>query len=362
MRIFTAITGFLLCLSAGNASAQRSYKSNSVLNSGLWGKIAVKQAGIYKVDIAFLTELGLYASGISSNTIRLFGNGGNMLSETNADKPVDDLAENPILVVDGGDGIFNGGDYFLFYAAGPDRWLNDSVNKRFRHQKHLYSDSAYYFVTTSGIGKRIASVQINTPPTVTVNSFNDRIFHELDSVNLLSSGKEWLGEDFADVPGKTLSRSFSVSIPNFIVNAPATLVSNCVARSINVASRFDVRINNQLVQQISIPSTGAGIYDLFAQQSQQLSEILLPQESLQINYTYVPGSFNAQGWLNFFEIHARRNLVLGSQLSFRDWNSVGTNSCEFVVNNTTSTTQVWEVTDPLTPVRMLGNYSTNEFR
>jgi hypothetical protein len=362
MRIFTAITGFLLCLSVGNASAQRSYKSNSVLSSGFWGKMAVKQAGIYKVDIAFLTALGLNVSGISSNTIRLFGNGGNMLSETNADKPVDDLAENPILVVDGGDGIFNGGDYFLFYAAGPDRWLKDSVNKRFRHQKHLYSDSAYYFVTTSGIGKRIASVQINTPPTVTVNSFNERIFHELDSVNLLSSGKEWLGEDFADVPGKTLSRSFSVSIPNFIVNAPATLVSNCVARSINVGSRFDVRINNQMVQQVGIPSTGAGLYDLFAQQTQQLSDILLPQESLQVSYTYVPGSFNAQGWLNFFEIHARRNLVLGSQLSFRDWNSVGTNSCEFVVNNATSNTQVWDVTDPLTPARMLGISLTNEFR
>ena len=362
MRIFTAVFVFLLSLTAGNASAQRSYKTNSVLSAGIWGKIAIKDAGIYKVDVALLTALGFNASGISSNTIRLFGNGGNMLSETNADKPIDDLAENAILVVDGGDGLFNGGDYFLFYAAGPDRWFSDSVNKRFIHQKHLYSDSAYYFITTSGTGKRIASLQTTTTPTVTVNSFNERIFYELDSVNLLSSGKEWLGEEFADAPGKTLSKSFSVSIPNLIASAPATLISNCVARSINVASRFDVRINNQVVQQISIPSTGAGIYDLFAHQSQQLSDILLPQESLQVNYTYVPGSFNAQGWLNFFEIHARRNLFLGSQLSFRDWNSVGTNSCEFIVNNATSNTQVWEVTDPLTPVRMLGNSLTSEFR
>ena len=360
--IFTATTIFLLCLSAGNTSAQRAYKTNSVLSSGFWGKIAVKDAGIYKVDVAFLTALGFNVSGISSNTIRLFGNGGTMLSERNADKPIDDLAENAILMVDGGDGLFNGTDYFLFYAGGPDRWLNDSLNRRFIHQKNVYSDSAYYFITTSGTGKRIASLQANTTPTARVNSFNERIFHELDSVNLLSSGKEWLGEEFADFPGKTLSKSFSVSLPNLIVGTPATLVSNCVARSINVASHFDVRINNQLVQQINIPSTGAGIYDLFAQQSQQQSDILLPQESLQVNYTYVPGSFNAQGWLNFFEIHARRNLVLGSQLSFRDWNSVGANSCEFVVDNATNNTQVWEVTDPLTPVRMVGNSSANEFR
>ena len=117
-----------------------------------------------------------------------------------------------------------------------------------------------------------------------------------------------------------------------------------------------------MVQQINIPSTGAGLYDLFAQQSQQQSDILLPQESLQVNYTYVPGGFNSQGWLNFFEIHARRNLVLSGQLTFRDWNSVGTNLCEFAVTNATNNTQVWEITDPLTPIRMQGNFFTNQFR
>ena len=123
-------------------------------------------------------------------------------------------------------------------------------------------------------------------------------------------------------------------------------------------SRFDVRINNQLVQQINIPSTGAGLYDLFAQQSQQQSDILLPQESLQINYTYVPGGFNAQGWLNFFEIHARRNLVLSNngQLPFRDWNSVGNNICEFVISNATSNTQVWDITDPLITSQNAGKF------
>jgi hypothetical protein len=118
------------------------------------------------------------------------------------------------------------------------------------------------------------------------------------------------------------------------------------------------------VQQINVPSTGAGLYDLFAQQSQQQSDVLLSQESLQINYTYVPGGFNSQGWLNFFEIHARRNLVLNNsgQLPFRDWNSVGNNICEFVISNATSNTQVWDITDPLSIVRMQGNLSANDFR
>ncbi|HEV8271949.1 MAG TPA: type IX secretion system sortase PorU [Chitinophagaceae bacterium] len=334
------------------------------MSSGAWSKVAIKESGIYKIDVPFLATLGFNTSNISTGSIRLFGNGGNMLSEANAEMPVDDLGENAIMMVDGGDGVFNGSDYFLFYGAGPDRWLKDSLNKRFIHQKNLYSDSAYYFITIGGIGNRITSLQVNTPPTLSVNSFNERIFHELDTINLLSSGKEWLGEEFADAPGKILSRSFSISVPNVITSSPSTLISNCVARSINVPSRFDVRINNQLVQQFNVPSTGAGLYDLFAQQVQQQSDVLLAQESLQISYTYVPGGFNSQGWLNFFEIHARRNLVLNNsgQLLFRDWNSVGNNICEFVISNATSNTQVWDVTDPFSIVRMQGNFSVNEFR
>jgi len=361
---FTAIILLLICFFATNVSAQRVYKTSSALSSGVWSKVAVKESGIYKIDVPFLATLGFNTANLSSASIRLFGNGGNMLSEANADIPFDDLVENGIMVVDGGDGLFNGSDYFLFYGTGPDRWIKDSLNKRFTHQKNIYADSAFYFITISGSGKRIAPLQVNTLPTLTVNSFNERVFHEFDTINLLSSGKEWLGEEFADAPGKTLSRSFSVSIPNLFTSTPATLISNCVARSINIPSRFDVSVNNQLVQQINLPSTGAGLYDLFAQQSQQQSDVFLPQESLQVNYTYVPGGFNSQGWLNFFEIHARRNLVLSNsgQLPFRDWNSVGNNICEFVISNVTSNTQVWDITDPFSIVRMQGNFSANEFR
>jgi hypothetical protein len=365
MRRFTVIPlWFFLTFSAADAHAQRSYRSNSVLASGTWGKIAVKEAGVYKVDIPLLTGLGFNTSGISSTAIRLYGNGGGMLSESNADIPTDDLTENAILVVDGGDGAFNGADYFLFYAPGPDQWIKDSVNKKFIHQKNIYADSSYYFITIGSTGKRVNSLQVTSSPNITVNSFNERIFHELDTVNLLSSGKEWTGEEFSDAPGKTLSRNFSVVIPNVVAGSTATLISNCIARSINTGSRFDIRVNNQLVQQINILSTGAGLYDLFAQQAQQQTNLQLTQENLQLNYTYVPGSFNSQGWLNYFELHARRGLALpgNSQLLFRDWNSTGNNIAQFVITNANTATLVWDVTDPFSPVNMEGNLVTNEFR
>jgi hypothetical protein len=55
---------------------QRVYKSNSVLATGEWFKIAVKESGIYKVDLALMGSLGINSQNISSAAIRLFGNPG----------------------------------------------------------------------------------------------------------------------------------------------------------------------------------------------------------------------------------------------------------------------------------------------
>jgi len=86
---------------------------------------------------------------------------------------------------------------------------------------------------------------------------------------------------------------------------------------------------------------------LFAQQNQQSSLATVSQENLQISYNYTPGSFNAQGWLNWFELHARSNLIIPStgRLLFRDWNGVGNNICEYIITNPNNTTQLWELTD-----------------
>jgi Peptidase family C25 len=337
--------------------AQHSYKSSSVLASGNWYKIAVKDAGVYKIDIAFLSSLGINTSGISSASIRLFGNGGGMLPEANASPRPDDLEENAIMVVDGGDGVLNGGDYILFFSDGPDAWAKDSVNKRFIHKKNLYSDKAYYYLSIGGTGKRISTDQSNFIPNISVTTFDDRIFHELDTINFLSSGKEWFGEEFSNTPGHSLTRDFSLNILNLDINSPVTISTDCLARSISVASRFDLSVTNQPLQQITIPPVSGGQYDRLAEEKQSLANTNVSQPNVILNYRYVPGSFNSQGWLNWFEIFSRRNLSLNGsdQVMFRDWKSVGNNIGEFVVSVSNSTTQVWDVTEPLNPVQMRTN-------
>ncbi len=344
------------------ASAQRTYKSNSVLATGNWYKIAVSGEGVYKMDAAFLNSLGITGA-VSSSQIRLFGNGGGMLPEANNTKPVDDLEESSILIVDGGDGIISGADYILFYSGGPDQWLKDSANKRFTHKKNIYSDKAFYYLSVGGNGLRI-STQNNLPiATTSVNSFSERYFHELDTVNFLASGKEWYGEEFSAAPGRTLSKTFALPLTD-LLNQPATIITNVAARSINVGSRFNVSVNSQQVQQLNVNSIGTSIYDLFAQQSIAADNFLLGQNTASVSFNYVQGSFNSQGWLNWFELFCRRNLNLpaGKQVFFRDWNTVGFGAADFLIANADANSQVWEITDPLHPVKMVASLNGNQLK
>ena len=68
----------------------------------------------------------------------------------------DDLREIAIYTNTGSDGIFNEGDYLLFYGKGTNRWIYDYSTGDFNHLRHNYSDTAFYFITSGpSPGKRI---------------------------------------------------------------------------------------------------------------------------------------------------------------------------------------------------------------
>jgi hypothetical protein len=357
----------LLCLLAFPAWSQRTYKISSVLASGTWYKISVPGPGIYKIDVPFLTSLGINVSNLSSASIRLFGNGGQMLPEPANGTPwTDDLRENAIDVEDGGDGIFNGGDYLLFYAPGPHYWLKDSINKQFRHVKNLYTETAFYFlqIGSGTAGKRTTSLQFPGSPNTTITTFDQRYFHELDTINFLSSGKDWYGEEFANIPGGSVSRSFPVTLPNLDPSQPLSLTTTCMARSIGTGSIFNASVNNTPVAQLNIPPVTNGEYDVFGKTVLSQTAFNAGQPSLNVVFSFTPGGYNAQGWLDWLELSGRCLLSLNglSQLLFRDWKSVGNGRIgTFTIQGAGPSTQVWDITDPTTPVNMPGALNGNTF-
>ena len=349
------ITGCLLALFFRQGNAQRVYTPNSVLATGNWYKIGVKQEGMYKVDVAMLSTLGLGTANLASSAIRLFGNGGGMLDENNAKLRTDDLFENPIEVVDGGDGLFNGSDYFIFYAPGPHRWEKDSASQSFVHRKNLYTDTSFYYINISGTGKRIPLIPTTALPTISVNSFNERYFYENDLVNLLNSGKQWYGEEFNNNPGGTATRSFMIDWPGLILSQPVTIVSDLAARSVGATAMFALSINSQQVQTVNLPGVTGNFLDAFGSSLTQRNSFTSAQNSLGVSVNYKSTVSGAQGWLNWFELFGRRNLsiTVSNQLFFRDWQSVAPSAiANYTITNSSAATVVWEITDPLRPVKM----------
>ena len=314
----------LLVLTAADLSAQRVYTPNSVLATGTWYKIGVKQAGIYKIDLNFLAALGINTGNLASASIRLYGNGGGMLAENNAAPRIDDLFENAIDMVDGGDGLFNGSDYFQFYAPGPDQWLKDSVNKRFRHSRNLYADTAYYYLSIGGSGKRINNSSSIGQPTAIVSSFDERYFYEKNLVSLLNSGKKWLGDEFDNTPGGNTSRAYPVDWPGLILTEPVTLVSDMVASSVGATAGFSVKVNAQSLPAIYLSGISGNFLDSIGSEVSQTATFLPDQSKLTVNYAFGSTASGAQGWLDWFELYGRRSLSLnaGDPLFFRDWRTV----------------------------------------
>lgn len=356
---------FLCCLvfSLPGIRAQRVYTPHSVLAAGNWYRVGIKQEGVYKIDAAFLSALGVNTANLNSSSIRLFGNGGAMVNESNAAPRPDDLFENPVEMVDGGDGIFNGPDYFLFYAPGPHRWIKDSASQSFHHQKNLYADTVYYFISVGGSGKRLPVQTASPTATIQVNTYNERYFYETDLVNFLNSGQEWYGEEFNNNLGGTNTRNFPVDWAGLSPSQPLTLVTSLAARSVGAASTFTIKLNGQNAQSLTLPGVSGGLLDDYASAAEQRTQLSPAQGKLDLSISFAPSVNGARGWLNWFELLGRRSLSInaGNMLLFRDWSSVSNGAIAgFTIVNSNTGVAVWEITDPLQPVKMLTVFSNSQ--
>lgn len=294
----------IFSISNYNLDAQRSYNNNSILGNGQWVKIGVTQSGIYKIEPAQLTALGIPANPFPSNSLQIFGNAGGMLSEKVDSNSANGLVELPIEV---------GPNYALFYAAGPHQWKYDTATGRLEFIKNLYSDTAWYFITlnSSGNPKRIGNaIADNRPVFTTINTHTDTYAYENNRLNLLSSGKEWVGENFTV---NNATRTLSLPWPNALPNSTLQLYTHLTARSIGAASQFSLTLNGQSAQNILLSGVSGGLLDDYAREAKTLSPIALSSlvntNSLSVQFQFSGTTNGAEGWLNRFSIQGLKKLI-----------------------------------------------------
>lgn len=325
-----------------SAITARSYSQSSVLSQGKFVQVRISESGVYK-----LTFEELNAMGLNPNDVKIYGYGGAVLSQNLADPKIDDLPELSIYMNKGLDGVFNSGDYILFYGQGVTKWSYNKANAMFNHTLNPYSKYGYYFVTssTSTPAKRISEKTLPTASgtTTTITEFTDYQVHEKESLNLIESGKEFYGEVFNDVN----SYNFTFNFPNPVATKTTTTRLD-VAAAASAVSNFSLSLNGTQTQTLAVPARSGDMYER-AKASNGKFKFTPDSETFNFNLSHIKpaASPSAFGYLNYLEVNVRRQLkMVGSAMQFQNVDNLDTNSFnQYQLSNANGSIEIWDITD-----------------
>ncbi|WP_316948717.1 type IX secretion system sortase PorU [Flavobacterium akiainvivens] len=312
---------------------------NSVLASGQWHRFYVEKSGVYRLSRSFLQSIG-----VDTNTdprkIKIYGNGGRMAPLTNSTAYPLDPEENAVRFVGEDDGSFDSNDYILFYAEGVDNWNTESETNN-----NLYSNRAYYYVTSVGAnnGKRIQpNLQPAGAATQQTAIFDEYQFHERDLVSVARLGRKWHGEAF-NIENE---QEFDFTIPD-ITSDPVNVTISAAAYS-NINTSMAVTANGASLTNLNFAAVTDASHNLAANGSGGTGSFVAAGGDITIKMTYNnSGNPSANAWLDYIILRAKRNLRgNGRQFRFR-LNSAGTTTgiLQYNVSNASSIAEVWDITD-----------------
>jgi len=324
------------------ATTRHSYSNSSVLASGKFVKIKISSTGVYK-----LTYDDLNSMGISPANVRIFGYGGNVLNQSFLLPKIDDLPEVAIWMEKGSDGVFNSGDYILFYGQGVTKWSYEKSRSAFSHTVNTYSSYGYYFVTSdAGSGKKIETKNIavsGNPTIASVEEFIDFQLYENDKFSFTKSGKEFYGEKFDEITSLTIPFNF----PNPVLTN-TTSVRLDVASSSITNSNFSLNLNGAQSKTLTVPAKSTT--DIYEQgRSATANFVYTPtSDAFNFNLNYLKSTSTSVGFLNFIEVNARRQLKMsGSVMPFQNLDYLGTATySQYKLSGANSNVKIWDITDP----------------
>ena len=306
------------------------------LSEGKWYKFKVVQSGVYQLTYDDISGLGFETPA----DIRIFGQGGKQLSYWVNDPRPEGLLEIPIYMNKGTDGIFNKGDYILFYLQGPLTW---SSNQKFIHKNHDFTTTIQYFLTTSIAGNITIPVidNLSEPTTAIAEKGDWYMVHEKNEYNVIKSGRQWFGERF-DIS----DYAQQVTIPNVDLSEKVSITAQIVGRSAK-STTTSLWINGESVKSASIGSIAISNTEASYGRIVSLQYDLTPSsESFNLGLSYKETSLSDRAYLDYIRITARVNLIYKNEQAyyFRDLNSVGTgNVTLFKINSLPSSAMIWNI-------------------
>ncbi len=337
----------------------RVYAAHSVLSIGTWFKMSIPLSGIYIIQAKDLKNIDPAFSTIDPRTIQIFGNDGGMLPESNATPRIDDLRELSIQVVGTDPTKLNDNDYIIFYAKGPDSWKYNNTDQLFHHQKNLYSNYSYCFLTYGqASGKRVvAEPSVIDTPNPTISRFNDFAFYEPAEINLIKSGRAWYSKDLFEL---TTTHDYTFNFADLDLSVPVSIIATVAAHCTSSPTSFNLYANGQQLSTVNIPAVGSLYTDTFANERLLTPTYSSSSPSIDLRLDYIRTNNDGTGYIKSLELNAMRKLVFsGGQMDFRSVAGSGHGQVsEFRVSAGSQPVTVWDVSDPAA-VKSIGTTQNN---
>lgn len=345
------ITSFELCYQTNttislrntNANDLHQYAASSVLANGKWVKVSVSKSGIYKISYEDLVNWGI----ANPARAQVFGYGGAMLLEDFSKAKKDDLPQVSIWREKGSDGIFNAGDYILFYAQGPIAWEYNYSTKEFEQTINPYSNLGYYFISSDVATEKeiLQRTDIAGTHNSSVDYFLDYQLHEKELFNFISSGRKWFGEEFNN---STSNRSFSFSFPHIDTEKTARITIEAATDNTSSTSEISVSINNTIVGSVSLPKKSSS--DRYSHATFNTGHLSFnpASSSLSVNLRYNQYAA-AKAWLKYIRINAFRKLTIDGNVNaffFRNPDIVAENQIAQYNINGSPGFVFWDISQP----------------
>lgn len=330
-----------LC-SLGMAAMAHTYAPNSVLSEGKWVKISVVETGMH-----YLTYDEIQQAGLNPQNIRIYGYGGARLPQDFTLAKIDDLPEVPFFMVTGADGVFNSGDYLVFYAQGLEHW--DYNGSQFVHVNHPYSTKGYYFLSDdAGQPHPIQTAPAVTgTPTYTADTYTALRLHEVDSLNLVDrTGKEGGGREFYQQIPASGNMSIRFRFPNLITSKPLSARVDIAAYS-SKQSTFTFTMNGQAHQLTTSGIATSDFYTMGTGNSGTFAFNPAAGEDQTLDIRFTNSANGSLGFVNYVEVAATCSLKISNEpLPFRNVEHFGTNSVStYQISGADNEVQVWNITN-----------------
>jgi hypothetical protein len=294
------------------------------LAGGNWYRIDIQQTGVYRLSRRWFTDAGLDVAAIDPRSIRMFGNGGRERPIRLSDARPDPLQEIAIEVIGGEDGRFDEGDFIQFYGQGLSGFTWNPATRNYVHYIHRFDDANSYFLTWgAGAGLRTqGQPSLNEATFLTPPYFTGREFEEEEVLNVMNSGKMWVGKRLVAGAGSAASIMYTRKLHGLVRSQPVTYRVQTVSSS-EVDNSFTVRANESALGVIAM-----GIVDFSTDTGDmaQLSgvrtfsgtgELSEDRSTVSITYNSVNPDRSRDGYVDWVEWnYARRFEPLNDELLF----------------------------------------------